>query len=177
VLRSTKVLRRRLIVLGLAFAVWSVLVPLPASAHSRPFIWPTRGRITQGFGCTGFYLEPRYRDCAHFHYGLDIANSRGTPIYASARGVVTIAGWDPWIRHDPDWMVLIKHPDGFQTMYAHLQIHLAPGIHKGAHVRQGQLLGWMGSTGRSTGPHLEWAVFLRHVPVNPLRFVGGSLRR
>ena len=151
--------------------------PGEVNAHSRPFIWPTRGRITQGFGCTGFYLEPRYKDCAHFHYGLDIANERGTPIYAAGAGVVTLAGWDPWIRNNPDWMVIIKHKNGLQTMYAHLIVHLARGIHKGAHVVQGQLIGWMGSTGRSTGPNLEWAVFLNHVPVNPLNFVQGTLRR
>lgn len=159
----------------LALAVAAGLGPTDVNARTRPFIWPTRGRVTQPFGCTGFHLEPRYRSCAHFHYGLDIANSRGTPIYAAADGVVTLAGWDPWIRHNPDWMVIIKHANGLQTMYAHLIVQLARGIKKGADVSQGQLIGWMGSTGRSTGPHLEWAVFLHHRPVDPHGYVQGSL--
>jgi len=122
-------------------------------------------------------MEPRRGSCAHFHYGDDIANRSGTPVYAAADGVVALAGWDPWIRNNPDWMVIIKHAGGFQTMYAHLRIHLAPGVKKGARVVQGQLIGYMGSTGRSTGPHLEWAIFLRHTPVNPLLYVQGTLRR
>jgi murein DD-endopeptidase MepM/ murein hydrolase activator NlpD len=148
-----------------------------AASHARPFIWPTTGRITQQFGCTGYKLEPRRGKCAHFHYGVDIANHAGTPVYAAADGVVFIAGWDPWLKHDPDWMVMIRHANGYETMYAHLQVKLAKGIKKGVHVKQGQLIGYMGSTGRSTGPHLLWGVFDHHQPVNPLNFVRGNLKR
>ena len=147
-----------------------------ASGHGRPFIWPTTGRITQPFGCTGFRLEPRRGKCAHFHYGVDIANGLGTPVYAAADGVVTIAGWDPWLKRDPDWMVLLRNANGYETMYAHLRVKLAKGIHRGAHVRQGQLLGWIGLTGRTTGPHIEFGVFHNHAPVNPVAYVRGPLR-
>ena len=121
-------------------------------------------------------MEPRRGACAHFHYGVDIANRGGTPIYAAAAGVITVAGWDPWLKHNPDWMVVIKSANGFTTMYAHLGVRRLPGIHKGAHVKQGQLIGYMGSTGHSTGPHLLWGVFHDNRPVNPLKFVRGALR-
>ena len=173
-------LRRNLfaVVAALVFlgAVSAPEVALGAS-HARPFIWPTTGRITQPFGCTGFKLEPRRGRCAHFHSGVDIANRSGTPVYAAADGVVRIAGWDPWQKHDPAWIVRIRHANGFETMYAHLQVKLAKGITKGAHVKQGQLIGYMGSTGRSTGPHLFWGVYLHHRPVNPLLYVRGTLTR
>jgi murein DD-endopeptidase MepM/ murein hydrolase activator NlpD len=165
-----------LVFLGAPSAPSAPDVALGAS-HAQPFIWPTIGRITQPFGCTGFKLEPPRGKCAHFHYGVDIASNLGTPVYAAAAGVVTIAGWDPWLNHDPDWMVLIRNANGYQTMYAHLKVNLAKGIRKGAHVKQGQLIGWIGMTGRTTGPHVEWGVFLHHKPVNPLLYVQGKLQR
>jgi murein DD-endopeptidase MepM/ murein hydrolase activator NlpD len=168
--------RVRFLFIALALLA-SIAVVTPVDAHSRPFIWPTTGRITQPFGCTGYYLEPRRGKCAHFHYGVDIANAGGTPIYAAAAGTIVIAGWDPWIRHNPDWMVVIKHANGFKTMYAHLRVRRVPGVRKGAHVRQGQLIGYMGSTGHSTGPHLLWGVFHHHKPVNPVDYVRGRLHR
>lgn len=174
-------LLRRVLFAAVAALVFLGAVSAPevalGASHARPFIWPTTGRITQPFGCTGYKLEPRRGRCAHFHYGVDIANPSGTPVYAAADGVVTIAGWDPWLKHDPDWMVLIKDPNGYQTMYSHMRVKLAKGIKKGAHVKQGQLLGYMGSNGRSTGPHLLFGVFLHHQPVNPLRYLRGSLKR
>ena len=157
--------------------LWCLAVAPPVSGAAQPFIWPTTGRITQQFGCTGFSMEPRRGACPHFHYGVDIANRGGTPIYAAAAGVITVAGWDPWLKHNPDWMVVIKSANGFRTMYAHLRVRHLPGIHRGAHVRQGQLIGYMGSTGHSTGPHLLWGVFHNGRPANPLNFVAGALRR
>jgi murein DD-endopeptidase MepM/ murein hydrolase activator NlpD len=174
--------RLRLILTAAALLV-SAGLPAAATAapapvfDARPFVWPTVGWITQQFGCTGFAMEPRHGHCAHFHYGVDIANERGTPVYAAAAGVITIAGWDPWIRHNPDWMVVIKDADGFKTMYAHLRAERLPGIHRSAHVEQGQLIGFMDSTGHSTGPHLLRGVFLRDRPVDPERFVLGLLQR
>jgi murein DD-endopeptidase MepM/ murein hydrolase activator NlpD len=85
-------------------------------ATAQPWIWPTSGKITQPYGCTGFYAEPRRGSCAHFHNGIDIANDRGTPIRAVADGTVKLVGWDPWIHPDPDWMVIIDHGNGIQTM-------------------------------------------------------------
>jgi murein DD-endopeptidase MepM/ murein hydrolase activator NlpD len=151
--------------------------PPAAAIDAQPFIWPTSGRISQPFGCTGFVAEPRRGSCAHFHEGIDIANRRGTPIHAAADGVIEIVGWDPWIRHNPDWLVVIDHGGGFRTLYAHMRARRLPGITKGAHVVQGQVIGYMDMTGHATGPHLHWAVYLNGNPVNPAQYVNDALRR
>lgn len=139
------------------------------------WIWPTTGRITQPFGCTGFWAEPRRGSCAHFHTGIDIANDRGTPIRAVADGVVELVGWDPWIRPDPDWMVIIDHGNGLKTMYAHMRAKPVDGITQGAHVFAGQLIGLMDMTGHATGPHLHFAVYLNGEPVNPRDYLYGRI--
>jgi murein DD-endopeptidase MepM/ murein hydrolase activator NlpD len=163
--------------LAVAAPVTAAVAGVDGTSQQRPFIWPTTGRITQPFGCTGFVMEPRRGSCAHFHYGADIANARGTPVYAAADGVISLVGWDPWLRHNPDWMVIVDHPGGFKTMYAHLRAAPLAGIEKGAHVTQHQLIGYMDSTGHSTGPHLLWGLFLDHRPLDPLLYVQGTLRR
>lgn len=166
--------------LSAAFAL-AVIACLPSAAtavatdSSSGWIWPTSGKITQPFGCTGFWAEPRRGNCAHFHTGIDIANERGTPVRAVADGVVELVGWDPWIRPDPDWMVIIDHPGGLKTMYAHLRSKPVDGITKGAHVTQGQLIGLMDMTGRATGPHLHFAVYLNGEPVNPRNYLSGDV--
>jgi murein DD-endopeptidase MepM/ murein hydrolase activator NlpD len=137
------------------------------------WIWPTSGKITQPFGCTGFWAEPRRGSCDHFHSGIDIANDRGTPVRAVTDGVVELVGWDPWIHPDPDWMVIINHGNGLRTMYAHLRAKPVDGIERGAHVFQGQLIGLMDMTGRATGPHLHFAVYLNGEPVNPRNYLSG----
>jgi murein DD-endopeptidase MepM/ murein hydrolase activator NlpD len=138
------------------------------------WIWPTTGRITQEFGCTGFYAEPPRGSCKHFHSGMDVANSRGTPIRAVAGGTVELVGWDPWIHPDPDWMVIVNHGNGLRSMYAHMRAKPVDGITKGARVFQGQLIGLMDMTGRATGPHLHFAVYLNGEPVDPRTFIIGD---
>lgn len=171
-------LRRRLGLVALVlFAVVSSTAPavaVDASDEAR-FIWPTTGRISQPYGCTGFRMEPRYGSCRHFHGGIDIANSRGTRIQAAGDGVVYHVGWDPWGTRN--WMVMINHGDGIRTRYAHMQNRKVAGIHEGVRVRQGQLIGYMGTTGMSTGPHLHWAVLVDGVYANPSRFVDGRPTR
>jgi murein DD-endopeptidase MepM/ murein hydrolase activator NlpD len=149
-------------------ATMSVSGPAVA-ANGRPFIWPTTGRITQPYGCTGFSAEPRLGSCRHFHGGIDIANNRGTPIRAAAAGVVTHVGWDIWGTHA--WMVMINHGGGVQTWYAHMRGKQIPGLHRGTRVRQGQVIGYMDSTGQSTGVHLHWAVVKNGHYVNPKNYV------
>jgi murein DD-endopeptidase MepM/ murein hydrolase activator NlpD len=140
---------------------------------TESWIWPTSGTITQPFGCTGFWAEPRRGSCDHFHSGIDIANERGTPVRAVADGVVELVGWDPWIHPDPDWMVIIDHGNGLRTMYAHMRARPVAGITRGAHVYQGQLIGLMDMTGHATGPHLHFAVYLNGDPVNPRQYLDG----
>lgn len=167
--------------IAVAFVAIVVCLPLasPAIAEDGPslsLIWPTSGRISQPYGCTGFWAEPRRGSCAHFHGGIDIANSRGTPVVAAADGTVDLVGWDPWIRPNPDWMVIIDHGNGMQTMYAHLRAKPVAGITRGARVHQGQLIGLMDMTGRATGPHLHFSVISDGHWVNPRRYLDGSLR-
>ncbi|MFM9046387.1 MAG: M23 family metallopeptidase [Cyanobium sp.] len=97
------------------------------------------------------------------HKGIDIANSVGTPIIAAQQGVVTFAGWS---NGGYGYLVEITHGDGARSLYAHQsRIHVS----KGEEVRKGQLIGELGSTGRSTGPHLHFEV---HAPgygaINPM---------
>jgi murein DD-endopeptidase MepM/ murein hydrolase activator NlpD len=172
---------RRSLVAALAVVVClpgvGTVVALDPDDSDKPFIWPTRGRLTQNYGCSGFWAEPRRGSCAHFHSGLDIANARGTPIRAVADGVIELVGWDPWLRPDPAWMVIIDHGGGLRTMYAHMRAKRIDGIREGARVEQGQLIGLMDSTGRSTGPHLHFAVYRNGQAVNPRPYLAGQLER
>jgi len=159
------------------FIVAATMLPAAGptmAADSTQFVWPTSGHITQPFGCTGFYAEPKRGSCDHFHEGLDIANKRGTPVRAVDDGVIELVGWDPWIRPDPDWMVIIDHGNGLRTMYAHLKAKPVEGIKRGAHVTQGQLIGLMDMTGRATGPHLHFGVYRYGEPVNPRDYLSGT---
>lgn len=162
-----------LLVLGLL----ALTAPLSfVTARSAPYMeWPTVGRETQPYGCTGFRMEPRRGDCAHFHAGIDIANSRGTPVRAAADGTVAYVGREPWYHGtDRAWVVILSHGNGIKTIYVHLQARPVDGIKKGKHVDQGQLIGLMGSTGRSTGPHLHFGVWLNRKGVDPVKYMPTS---
>jgi len=129
-------------------------------------VWPLDGPITQGFGPTDFALEPARcyegRCYAHFHDGIDIAAPLGTPVRAIAAGVVTIAGR----LTDGSVVVEIEHrPDVF-SLYGHLQPELA--VRVGESVVAGQVVGRVGLTGTTTGPHLHFEVVASGVPVDPL---------
>jgi len=145
--------------------------PVDAQA-GYTYVWPTKGRITQQFGCTGFSWEPRRGSCAHFHSGIDIANKAGTPIRASTSGVVQLVGYNPYDRPgDRAWVVVIKHDAGFTGWYAHMQAKYVKGVRAGSRVNSGQLIGYMGNTGRSTGVHLHFAFLKSGVPVNPSKYL------
>ncbi|MFI5262398.1 MAG: murein hydrolase activator EnvC family protein [Candidatus Limnocylindrales bacterium] len=142
------------------------------SQYSGAFSWPLVGTITQEFGCTGFPAEPPLGDCAHFHRGIDIAAYAGAPIHAAGDGVVEFVGYNPY---DPPgrraWIVIVAHATNLQTWYAHMIPKIPSGIYVGAHVSQGQVVGWEGCTGNCTGPHLHWAVLLNDTWVNPRLFL------
>ena len=92
----------------------------PAAAYT--WVWPTTGRITQGYGCTGFSWEPPYGDCRHFHKGIDIANSAWTKIRAASSGVVTFVGYNPYDPPgDQAWIVKINHDNGLMGLYGHMK--------------------------------------------------------
>lgn len=98
------------------------------------------------------------------HTGVDWAAPRGTPIYAAGDGVVLQAGWKSGYGR---W-TMIEHANGYRTAYAH-QSRIAPGVTKGARVNQGQVIGYVGTTGLSTGPHLHYEVYVNGRTVNPLK--------
>lgn len=123
---------------------------------TNTFIWPT----------TLHYLSGYTYSPATNHYGIDIAGKTGYPVYAVDNGVVVYAGWNDW---GYGYMVVIDHGNGWQSLYAHLsQIYVGCG----QAVYQGDMIGAIGSTGRSSGPHLHFE--LRHEQygkVNPLNFL------
>ncbi|MDP9484043.1 MAG: peptidoglycan DD-metalloendopeptidase family protein [Chloroflexota bacterium] len=135
------------------------------SQYSGTLEWPMSGRITQEFGCTGFPWEPPYGNCAHFHQGIDIAGPMGTRIRAAGPGRVLYAG----PLSDGAWVVIIAHSAHLITLYGHLQRNIP--VRAGQVVAQGQLIGYNGMTGHTTGPHLHWAVKLDAVWVNPRLFL------
>ena len=146
-----------------------------AEGGNKSLMWPTTGRVTQQYGCTGFFMEPRYGSCRHFHGGIDVASSRGTPIRAAADGVVTHVGWDQWGMRN--WMVMLRHGGGLATWYAHMRGKHIPGLRKGVRVRQGEVIGYMDRTGRATGVHLHWAVLKNGSYANPRNYVDGQPQR
>jgi murein DD-endopeptidase MepM/ murein hydrolase activator NlpD len=139
------------------------------SQYSGSLIWPMPGVVTQNFGCTGFYLEPAYGSCAHFHRGIDIANSMYTPIRAAGAGKVIWSGKSPY---DTAWIVVIAHSSHLVSWYAHVDNNYhPPAVKTGQYVAKGQVIAYEGMTGNTTGPHLHWAVQLDNIWVNPRLFL------
>lgn len=104
----------------------------------------------------------------HFHHGLDFSAKQGTPIYAMADGAVTTS----FYKYDYGNHIVIDHEGGLQTLYAHMQ--KLPLLNKGEMVRKGQIIGYVGSTGYATGPHLHLEVRHHGVRCNPELFFGFS---
>jgi murein DD-endopeptidase MepM/ murein hydrolase activator NlpD len=128
----------------------------PAPVHAG-MAWPVAGRITSYFG---YRRHPILR-FTRFHAGVDFGASWGSPIVAAADGYVARAGWAGGYGRQ----VRIAHPGGLTTSYSHMsQIVAEPG----SLVRAGELIGYVGSSGLSTGPHLHYEVLQNGTPVNPL---------
>jgi murein DD-endopeptidase MepM/ murein hydrolase activator NlpD len=127
--------------------------PAPASSGAR-LVWPTAGRVTSEFG-------PRW---GRQHAGIDIGASTGTPIRAGADGTVFFSGWMNGYGNT----VIIDHGGGFTTLYAHQSSIVA---RSGTRVSQGQLIGYVGSTGQSTGPHLHLETRVNGAARNPRAYL------
>ena len=137
-----------------------------ALARATPSIWPAVGWLTDGFGSR---KDPFHGETA-FHNGLDIAADKGAPIYASASGVVQSAGWSG----DYGNLVVISHEFGLTTRYAHMS---KIEVKAGERVERGQVVGFIGATGRASGPHLHYEVWANGQPLNPLKFLTSPQRR
>jgi len=136
------------------------LEELEALERALPSFWPARGAFSSGFGWRRNPIGRRWR----FHAGIDLAGDRGDPIHAAAQGKVVAATWSGgYGRH-----LMVDHGFGIVTLYAHCRKLL---VEEGDHVRRGQKIALMGSTGRSTGPHLHFEVHLDGTPVNPLDYL------
>jgi murein DD-endopeptidase MepM/ murein hydrolase activator NlpD len=138
------------------------------SEYNGTLRWPMPGTITQEFGCTGFSWEPPYGSCAHYHNGIDIVNRYGTPVRAAGDGRVVYVGWNYADGADPAWIVIIAHSSALSTWYAHLEARYP--VRAGDVVHKGQVIGYEGNTGHSTGAHLHWMVELNGTFVNPKLF-------
>jgi len=130
---------------------------------SREFLLRTavpNGRFTSGFGGRRHPILGYVR----MHTGVDWAAPRGTPIIATGNGVVETAGWSNGYGKQ----TIIRHANGYKTSYNH-QNAFAPGITEGAKVRQGQVIGYVGTTGLSTGAHLHYELIVNGTKVDPMR--------
>jgi len=127
---------------------------------STPTIAPVVGIPTNGFGNR---TDP-FEGGNEFHKALDISAAPGTPVVSPAGGVVTRAGW----QNGYGRVIEISHGYGYSTLYGHLE---SIDVAEGSHVDRGQMIGRVGSTGRSTGPHLHYEVLVDGVNDNPLKYI------
>ncbi|MFN2492232.1 MAG: peptidoglycan DD-metalloendopeptidase family protein [Pyrinomonadaceae bacterium] len=126
-----------------------------------PSIWPVVGKLESGFGGR---RNPFGGSSYEFHSGQDIDAPWGEPVVAGASGSVTFVGW----QNGYGQLVVIDHGGGLTTRYGHLS-HV--DVAQGSTVARGQFIGRVGSTGRSTGPHLHYEVRINDEPVNPLQYL------
>ena len=129
---------------------------------SSPTLWPVMGRITSSFGER---TDPMGGEGeGEFHRGIDIGAEYGQPVYATADGVVEAANLDGGYGR----RILIDHSHGIETLYAHLS---SMAVETGEAISRGQIIGYVGQSGRSTGPHLHYEVHVHGTPVNPYRYM------
>lgn len=139
------------------------LFPDPRFDRSTiPSLWPVRGQITAAFGQR---MDPLSGEGA-FHAGLDISAPSGTRVESAADGIVFHAGPDA----DYGNAILVDHGYGITTKYAHLsKVYVVVG----QQIKRGQIIGAVGMTGKTTGPHLHYEVHVNETPVNPSRYLRG----
>ena len=131
-----------------------------ALADATPSIWPAHGWLSSGMGPR---TDP-VNGGSDYHAGLDIAGDKGQPVYATATGVVTQAGYLGAYGN----MIVVDHGFGLETRYGHLSGFV---VQKGAHVKRGEMIGRLGATGRTTGAHLHYEVMANGRLLNPLQLL------
>jgi len=129
-------------------------------ANSAPNLWPVDGQVTASFGER---IDPFNGEGA-FHSGVDISAAYGTPIVAPADGVVTFTD----LLGGYGKLIMIDHGNGISTRYGHLS---GFAVTAGQHVHRGDVIGYIGISGRSTGPHLHYEVRINDTPVNPYKYL------
>ena len=129
-------------------------------ANSAPNLWPVEGQVTGSFGER---IDPFNGEGA-FHSGVDIGTSYGHPIVAPADGVVTVT--DTMGGYGKT--IMINHGNGISTRYGHLS---GFAVTAGQRVQRGEVIGYVGESGRSTGPHLHYEVRINDTPVNPYKYL------
>jgi murein DD-endopeptidase MepM/ murein hydrolase activator NlpD len=127
---------------------------------AEPSIWPLEGRVTSSFG----ERQDPFNGEGAFHAGIDIAASYGSPVRAAADGDVVSAGTVSGYGRE----IMLNHRHDVMTLYGHLS---ATAVMPGQHVTRGQVIGYVGQSGRATGPHLHYEVRIHNVPVNPHKYL------
>jgi murein DD-endopeptidase MepM/ murein hydrolase activator NlpD len=138
----------------------------PVNVAYAPTIWPVQGIVTSSFGSR---LDPFNGEGA-FHTGIDIATNKGDAVRAPADGTVIKAGMGTGYGRE----VILDHGHGMETLYAHLS---GFAVVAGQDVQRGDILGYVGSSGHSTGPHLHYEVRIHDIPVNPAKYLHATPAR
>jgi murein DD-endopeptidase MepM/ murein hydrolase activator NlpD len=139
----------------------SPVEPLVQDESGPPANWPARGPVSSAYGWREFAGR------THFHTGIDIALAYGTVVQATGAGIVVGSGWQPGYG----WSVLIHHPMGYSTLFAHLAETI---VEVGDEVTLGDPVGFSGSSGRSTGPHLHYEIWKDGRPLDPRPLMDGN---
>lgn len=129
---------------------------------ATPKGWPVEGRITSHYG----KRENPLHGGDDFHSGIDIAADTGAPVRATAEGVVSFSGWNKGSGN----LVVLEHGFGYSTFYAHNKKN---AVALGQHVKRGDIISYVGSTGNATGPHSHYEVWKNEKPVNPVSLMKG----
>jgi murein DD-endopeptidase MepM/ murein hydrolase activator NlpD len=146
---------QRLFIPGGTLSEWE-----KAEALGTLFKYPSIGRLTSHIG---FRKDP-FTGRRAYHAGIDLANRIGTPVYASQYGKISYVGY----KSNYGKTVIVVHPQGYKTLYAHLDKIL---VKKGQRVKQGEKIGTVGNTGRSTGPHLHFEIHQYRKIIDPLKIL------
>lgn len=141
-------------------SVQSDVAARQALAAATPSLWPIAGWLSSSFGQR---TDP-FTGAQDFHAGLDISADRGTPVRAPADGTVDMAAYDGSYGN----CVVLTHGFGIGTRFGHLSGY---AVRPGQTVKRGQVIGYVGSTGRTTGPHLHYEILINGQPINPLRIL------
>lgn len=136
--------------------IYEELIQKKEVFEHTPSIFPVNGYISRGFGMV---IDP-FTGEESYHQGLDLVGDLGIPVRATAKGRVSFVGWQKGLGK----LVRIDHGNGYETLYGHLSVIL---VQNKEEVKRGRIIGRVGNTGYSTGPHLHYEVHLKNRPVNP----------